>query len=119
MLVLLDRASGSNAFLAEVHASGAMVLCRAKGGFNRVSATLGVLGVSIGSGERGRHAAGTERQAGILMLTAKTADHRPELGGSCRAGDENRTRTISLGSRAVTAARGVDLASSGVPSNRG
>jgi hypothetical protein len=30
MLVLLDRASGSNAFLAEVHASGAMLLCRAK-----------------------------------------------------------------------------------------
>ena len=30
MLVLLDRAFDSNAFLAEVHASGAMLLCRAK-----------------------------------------------------------------------------------------
>ena len=30
MLVLLDRAFDSNAFLAEVHATGAMLLCRAK-----------------------------------------------------------------------------------------
>ena len=30
MLVLLDRTFDSNAFLAEVHASGAMLLCRAK-----------------------------------------------------------------------------------------
>ena len=35
------------------------------------------------------------------------------------AGDENRTRTISLGSAAVTAARGVDQASLAVPSDPG
>jgi hypothetical protein len=33
------------------------------------------------------------------------------------AGDENRTRTISLGSAAVTATRGADLASLAVPSD--
>src|ERR1039457_1011579 len=36
-----------------------------------------------------------------------------------RAGDENRTRTISLGSAAVTAARGADLASLADPSGPG
>jgi hypothetical protein len=35
------------------------------------------------------------------------------------AGDENRTRTISLGSRAVTADSGADLALLGVWSDRG
>ena len=35
------------------------------------------------------------------------------------AGDENRNRTISLGSAAVTAARGADQASLVVPSDRG
>jgi len=30
MLVLLDRAFDGNVFLAEVHATGAMLLCRAK-----------------------------------------------------------------------------------------
>jgi hypothetical protein len=35
------------------------------------------------------------------------------------AGDENRTRTISLGSSAVTAPRGADLAFLAVPSDRG
>jgi len=33
------------------------------------------------------------------------------------AGDENRTRTISLGSSAVTAARGADQVSLAVPSD--
>ena len=35
------------------------------------------------------------------------------------AGDENRTRTISLGSASVTAARGADLAFLAVLSDRG
>ena len=35
------------------------------------------------------------------------------------AGDENRTRTISLGSAAVTAARGADRVAVPVPSDRG
>jgi hypothetical protein len=39
-----------------------------------------------------------KRQACIMTRAAETADHGPELGGSCGAGDENRTRTISLGS---------------------
>jgi hypothetical protein len=38
---------------------------------------------------------------------------------ACGAGDENRTRTISLGSGAITAARGADLAYLQVPSDRG
>ena len=53
------------------------------------------------------------------MRMAEAADHAPELGGSCGAGDENRTRTISLGSVAVTAARGADLALLAVRSDRG
>ena len=36
-----------------------------------------------------------------------------------RAGDEKRTRTIASGSAAVTAARGADLASLAIPSDRG
>jgi hypothetical protein len=35
------------------------------------------------------------------------------------AGDENRTRTISLGSRAVTPVGGAELATLMVPSSRG
>jgi hypothetical protein len=45
-------------------------------------------------------------------------DSYPDLGFR-GAGDENRTRTISLGSSAVTAARGADQASLAVPSDRG
>ncbi len=41
-----------------------------------------------------------------------------DLGLHVRAGDENRTRTISLGSAAATAARGADLASLAVLSDR-
>jgi len=49
----------------------------------------------------------------------KTCQAQVDSGGedesssvrNCGAGDENRTRTISLGSGAVTAARGADLAS--------
>jgi len=41
----------------------------------------------------------------------------PNLEGG--AGDENRTRTISLGSGAVTAARGAEQASLAVMSDRG
>jgi hypothetical protein len=55
-------------------------------------------------------AGGTERQAGIMTPTAETADQGPELGGNCGAGDENRTRTISLGSAVVTAAGDADQA---------
>ena len=40
--------------------------------------------------------------------------HNASLG----AGDENRTRTVSLGSRAVTAAEGADLPISTVRSSR-
>ena len=43
----------------------------------------------------------------------------PELKERSWSGDENRTRTISLGSGAVTAARGPDLASLAVMSDRG
>jgi hypothetical protein len=66
--------------------------------------------------QRGRPS-GTERQARIMTPTAETTDHGPELGRSCGAGDENRTRTISLGSTAVTAARGADQALLAVPSD--
>jgi hypothetical protein len=49
------------------------------------------------------------------------APHRLAL--TCKnvagAGDENRTRTISLGSSAVTAARDADLVTVAVPSDRG
>src|ERR1700722_1619724 len=40
-----------------------------------------------------------------------------DLRGWVGAGDENRTRTISLGSAAVTPARDADLASLAVPSD--
>jgi hypothetical protein len=68
--------------------------------------------------QRGRPS-GTERQACILMPVTQTADHALELGGSCGAGDENRTRTISSGSRTVIAVRGADLVSLTAPSDRG
>ena len=38
---------------------------------------------------------------------------------ACGAGDENRTRTMSLGSRAVTAAWCAELATLMIPSSRG
>jgi hypothetical protein len=41
------------------------------------------------------------------------------LGFVGGAGDGNRTRTVSLGSGAVTAARGAGLAVGPVPSDRG
>ena len=43
------------------------------------------------------------------MPMTQTADHALELGGSCGAGDENRTRTISLGICPVTAVRSTEL----------
>jgi hypothetical protein len=55
-----------------------------------------------------RARSGTERQGSILTPTAETTDYGSGLGFHCGAGDENRTRTISLGSGAVTAARGAD-----------
>ena len=51
------------------------------------------------------------------MTEAQTGDSLTDLGRTLGAGDENRTRTISLGSAAVTAARGADLASVAVPSD--
>jgi hypothetical protein len=54
-----------------------------------------------------------------MTMIAKTSDHDRDLGCCYGAGDENRTRTISLGSAAVTAARGPDLAFLTVMSNRG
>ena len=51
------------------------------------------------------------------------AGHVAGSAGICKnvagAADENRTRTISLGSSAVTAARGADQASLAVPSDPG
>ncbi len=52
-------------------------------------------------------------------VTAHGRDQCPDLAFTMRAGDENRPRTISLGSSAITAARGAELAFLAVPSDRG
>jgi len=46
-------------------------------------------------------------------------DHASDQALRDGAGDENRTRTISLGSGAVTAVRGAELATLMIPSSRG
>jgi hypothetical protein len=51
--------------------------------------------------------------------TGRARNTRTDLYELAGAGDENRTRTISLGSSAVTAARGADQASLAVLSDRG
>ena len=53
------------------------------------------------------------------MAGKKTRDHACDQALHSGAGDENRTRTISLGSSAVAAARGADQASLAVPSDPG
>jgi hypothetical protein len=48
-----------------------------------------------------------QQQPGSIKLQSRKSG--PDLADSYGAGDENRTRTISLGSGAVTAASGLDL----------
>ncbi len=57
---------------------------------------------------------GTPDDQGVIHLAVRLA--WAYLSG---AGDGNRTRTVSLGSGAVTAARGADLPSLAVMSDRG
>jgi len=65
------------------------------------------------------NASGTRAPASFMTLTAQICDHAQDLGFHSGAGDQNRTRTISLGSTAVTAARGADQASLAGPGDPG
>src|SRR5216683_2232966 len=67
----------------------------------------------------GWHANGTEDHLLPEMIKARSGIMVLARALVCGAGDENRTRTISLGSSAVTAARGADQASLAVPSDPG
>ena len=58
-------------------------------------------------------------RAGYGMAMAGTDDHGPGPGRHDGAGDGNRTRTVSLGNRAVTPGMGADLPVPSTASTRG
>ena len=65
------------------------------------------------------HVAGAQAEASFMTVTAQICDHALDLGFHTRAGDENRTRTISLGIRPIHPAGAADQPGPCTASTRG